>query len=85
MTRTQIYLDQNLAASLRTGAKLNKITVSAYIRQLLNAKPRLDSGAKIKNTDPLILLARMAVRRPVSKRSINISENIDKYLPENLR
>jgi hypothetical protein len=83
MIRTQIYLDDNLLTNLRIGAKLNKTTVSGYLRDLLRNKIKTDIKAKPKKT--LLDLIKFADKQKKPKKLINLSGNMDKYLPENLR
>ncbi|MFA6250110.1 MAG: CopG family transcriptional regulator [Candidatus Shapirobacteria bacterium] len=83
MNRTQIYLDDDLATNLRTGAKLKKISVSRYIRQLLTEK--LASQAKTKSENPLIVLASLANKQSKTKNKTNVAGNLDKYLPKEWR
>ncbi|MBP9817529.1 hypothetical protein KBC75_02085 [Candidatus Shapirobacteria bacterium] len=83
MIRTQIYLDDNLLTNLRIGAKLNKTTVSGYLRDLLREKIKTNSQVKSKNA--FSELIKIANSFPKTKKKTNLSENIDKYLPENLR
>ena len=78
MTRTQIYFDQDLFSRLKTCAKLNKTTVSGYIRQLLNEKTNPNLAVKKKS---LLDLAKSAKKLGKS----NMAKDFDKYLPPELR
>jgi len=81
MIRTQIYLQDTMMDDFRTGAMLNKTTVSEYIRQLLHEKSTLSSIIKMKKINPLLELAKLSNRDPKPKKLTNISGNFDKYLP----
>jgi hypothetical protein len=83
MVRTQIYFDENLFDNLRIGAKLNKSTVSAYIRKLLHEKISCDTKIGAKKT--LLDLGKSAKKYKKLKKRINVSGNMDKYQPEEWR
>ena len=59
--------------------------MSEYIRQLLSDKITADPNIKKKKINPLLELTKLANEDPTPKKLINISGNIDKYLPKNLR
>lgn len=84
MIRTQIYFDKALYNNLKYCAKKRGISMSEYIRQLLSEKISFDPIKK-KKMDPLMELSKLADKDPTPKKLINISGNIDKYLPKNLR
>lgn len=73
--------------NLRIGAEINRISVSEYIRRLLNNKTEKDKFNRTMNKkkNPLWELVKIAENDPKPKKLINISGNVDKYLPEELR
>lgn len=79
MIRTQIYFDQNLYTNLQIGARLNKTTVSEYIRSLL--KEQIKTNSRIKSKKSLSDLAKQAPKLGKS----NIIKNFNKYLPKEWR
>lgn len=84
MKRTQIYLEENLYQDLKVGANLSRVTVSEYIRRLLNNE--LYSPKKLRNTvvsskKSLSLIAQKAA----SFAQKDLARNFDIYLEKSLK
>lgn len=85
MIRTQIYFDKDLYTNLKYCSQSRGISMSEYIRQLLADKIIFDSNVAKKSVNPLLKIAKLADKDPIPKKLENISGNVDKYLPKNLR
>lgn len=84
MQRTQIYFPEELHQDLKIAAKMANVSLSEYIRMILEektySKPFKEIKPKKKNRG-LLILADNAV--PFGKK--DIAKNFDKYLEESLK
>ena len=78
MQRTQIYLDKDLKQQLKTRAKLNKVSFSEYVRQLLKKQLEAESEYKLSAKEGLLRLADSAIDHGPT----NLSRHIDDYLED---
>ena len=84
MQRTQIYFPEGLHKDLKIAAKINNVSLSEYIRMILEektySKPIKVNSPKKKRGSPLIL-----AKNAVSFGIKDISKNFDKYFEESLK
>jgi len=84
MQRTQIYFPEELHKDLKIAAKMASISLSEYIRMILEektySKPIKIISPKKKRGSPLVL-AKNAV--PLGKK--DFAKNFDKYFEESLK
>lgn len=83
MLRTQIYFPKDLYQELKTGAVMNNLSLSEFIRRILREKI-FSSKEKVKipsKKGDLSLLAKKAV----SFGKKDLAENFDKYLEASLK
>lgn len=84
MQRTQIYFPENLHQDLKIAAKMAGVSLSEYIRMILEEKtyfkPIKITTPRKKGGSPLIL-AENAV--PLGKK--DFAKNFDKYFEESLK
>ena len=84
MQRTQIYFPEELHKDLKTMAKMMNVSLSEYIRMILEEKTYSKAMPKIKPKKKgrgLLILADNAI--PFGKK--DISKNFDKYFEESLK
>lgn len=84
MQRTQIYFPEELHQDLKIAAKMAGISLSEYIRMILEektySKPMKITSPKKKKGSPLIL-----AKNSVSLGIKDLSKNFDKYFEESLK
>lgn len=83
MQRTQIYFPKELHEDLLIGAKMNNLTLSAYIRKILSEKIYLPAkkSNKIKSRAKPSIIAKYAVDLGIP----DAAKNFDKYFEESLK
>lgn len=84
MQRTQIYFPEGLHQDLKIAAKINNVSLSEYIRMILEEKTYSKPVPKIKPERKgrgLLVLADNAV----SFGKKDLAKNFDKYLEESLK
>ena len=84
MQRTQIYFPKELHQDLKVSAKMANVSLSEYIRMILEEKSYFKEMPKSKPKKKgrgLLILADNAI--PFGKK--DISKNFDKYLEESLK
>lgn len=84
MRRTQIYLQDYLYQDLAVGAKMLEVSMSEYIRRLL------DEGLYAIKNKLLVKKEQKSSLMIISEKAINagktdIAENFDKYFEQSLR
>ncbi|MGB9706594.1 MAG: hypothetical protein ACPLXP_00765 [Microgenomates group bacterium] len=85
MHRTQIYFPEELHQDLLIGAKMNNLTLSAYIRKILTDKlyalPIAGRKKKIKKRANPLVIAKYAIN--LGPR--DLAKNFDKYFEKSLK
>jgi len=84
MKRTQIYFPEELHEDLLIGAKMSNLTLSAYIRKILNERAyfRITKRKSVpRKKAGLSLLAENAIDLGIR----DAAKNFDKYFEESLK
>lgn len=83
MQRTQIYFPKELHQDLLVGAKMNNLTLSAYIRKILSEKlySLSTKPTKVKSRARPSIIAKYAVDLGIR----DAAKNFDKYFEESLK